>query len=252
MLSNAIALVKEKVSALDNIVNCNRKQPFSSEQSFRKLQDSTTLLGIVVSFVCLYWGHIFAPHKVNDQTIAFLERISGVYKETDFVNRKGNSVPYWDIALQEFPLNNTCQQNCKERTVTSILSIRSGSDLNYIGPCYLPSSFQNVQSPNIRTLHLSTHGNYSVDDKVNQCRPGFIIIGAGKCGTSSLYQYITGHPRVLPAKEKQIHYFKNATDRPMSWYLSHFPSAENFLSYGALMTGEASPGYLVSQLFIFI
>jgi len=76
------------------------------------------------------------------------------------------------------------------------------------------------------------------------CRPGFIIIGAGKCGTSSLYHYLVGHPRVLPAKEKQIHYFKNATHLPMSWYLSHFPSTETFLSHGALMTGEASPGYL--------
>ena len=40
------------------------------------------------------------------------------------------------------------------------------------------------------------------------CRPGFLIIGAGKCGTSSLYQYLVGHPRVVPAFEKQIHYFK--------------------------------------------
>ena len=39
------------------------------------------------------------------------------------------------------------------------------------------------------------------------CRPGFLIIGQGKCGTSSLYKYLTGHDRVLPASQKQIHYF---------------------------------------------
>lgn len=39
------------------------------------------------------------------------------------------------------------------------------------------------------------------------CRPGFLIIGQGKCGTSSLYKYLTGHDRVLPAVQKQIHYF---------------------------------------------
>ena len=39
------------------------------------------------------------------------------------------------------------------------------------------------------------------------CRPGFLIIGQGKCGTSSLYHYLTGHDRVLPAVQKQIHYF---------------------------------------------
>ena len=46
------------------------------------------------------------------------------------------------------------------------------------------------------------------DGIYNKCRPGFIIIGAGKCGTSSLYHYLTdGHPRIIPAFSKQIHYF---------------------------------------------
>jgi hypothetical protein len=30
----------------------------------------------------------------------------------------------------------------------------------------------------------------------------------------------------------------------MKWYLQHFPTTTSFLSSGALMTGEASPGYL--------
>lgn len=59
-----------------------------------------------------------------------------------------------------------------------------------------------------------------------------------------MYHYITDHPRVLPAKEKQIHYFKYYANRPMKWYLRHFPTATSFLASGALMTGEASPGYL--------
>lgn len=60
----------------------------------------------------------------------------------------------------------------------------------------------------------------------------------------SLYHYLTDHPRVLPASMKQIHYFKYYPDRAMKWYLSHFPTATSFLSSGALITGEASPGYL--------
>lgn len=72
------------------------------------------------------------------------------------------------------------------------------------------------------------------------CRPGFLIIGAGKCGTSSLYQYLIGHDRVLPAKEKQIHYFKYYAGLPMEWYYKRFPSTESFLSSGALVTGEAA------------
>eukprot|EP00581_Thalassiosira_minuscula_P018862 CAMPEP_0183718088 /NCGR_PEP_ID=MMETSP0737-20130205/11435_1 /TAXON_ID=385413 /ORGANISM="Thalassiosira miniscula, Strain CCMP1093" /LENGTH=781 /DNA_ID=CAMNT_0025947577 /DNA_START=1202 /DNA_END=3544 /DNA_ORIENTATION=- len=76
------------------------------------------------------------------------------------------------------------------------------------------------------------------------CRPGFLIIGQGKCGTSSLYHYLTGHPRILPAKEKQIHFFRYHKTKPLKWYYSHFPTIESFLGRGALMTGEASPGYM--------
>ena len=52
------------------------------------------------------------------------------------------------------------------------------------------------------------------------CRPGFLIIGQGKCGTSSLYHYLTGHPRILPAKEKQIHFFRYHRSKPLAWYYS--------------------------------
>jgi len=77
------------------------------------------------------------------------------------------------------------------------------------------------------------------------CRPGFLIIGAGKCGTSSLYHYLVGHPRVLPAIEKQIHYFRYRIKlKPLSWYYGHFPTPRSFLEHGGLMSGEASPGYL--------
>jgi hypothetical protein len=76
------------------------------------------------------------------------------------------------------------------------------------------------------------------------CRPSFLIIGQGKCGTSSLYHYLTGHPRVLPAKEKQIHYFLYHTHQSLKWYYSHFPSIESYLGSGGLMSGEASPGYM--------
>ena len=75
------------------------------------------------------------------------------------------------------------------------------------------------------------------------CRPGFLIIGQAKCGTSSLYHYLIGHPRVLPASEKQINYFTYLSDFPMQWYLSHFPPVETFLARGSLMTGESSPSY---------
>ena len=73
------------------------------------------------------------------------------------------------------------------------------------------------------------------------CRPSFLIIGIGKCGTSSLYYYLAAHPFVIQARRKQVQFFDHAYDasRISSRYLSQFPAS---LKAGEV-TGEASPGY---------
>lgn len=167
---------------------------------------------------------------------------SGLYDRNDFQNAFGNIVPYWE----------------------DMYTSDASKKITHIGPCYLPNNFDGWEEMIERNNHVESSqdvvymddfirttdrqkykkSNRNGDDLSGLCRPGFIIIGAGKCGTSSLYHYLTGHPRVLPAREKQIHYFKYYTRYPMRWYLKHFPPAEPFLSSGALITGEASPGYL--------
>ncbi|KAJ1450957.1 P-loop containing nucleoside triphosphate hydrolase protein [Pelagophyceae sp. CCMP2097] len=74
------------------------------------------------------------------------------------------------------------------------------------------------------------------------CRPSFLIIGVGKCGTSSLYYYLTAHPSVEGASQKQLQWFDHAYQKTQfeSGYLSKFPRK---LSRG-FMTGESSPGYV--------
>ena len=85
-----------------------------------------------------------------------------------------------------------------------------------------------------------------------RCRPGFLIIGAGKSGTSSLYYYLAAHPAVRPATQKQLQFFDHGyptgprtagsvRDALETYYSSGFPHE---LSRGQ-MTGEASPGYMV-------
>ena len=73
------------------------------------------------------------------------------------------------------------------------------------------------------------------------CRPSFLIIGIGKCGTSSLYYYLAAHPSVMQARRKQIQFFDHAYDasRMSSRYLSQFPLHWK----EGEVTGEASPGY---------
>jgi len=73
--------------------------------------------------------------------------------------------------------------------------------------------------------------------------PSFLIIGAMKAGTTSLFRYLCDHPMIFSPVVKEIHYFNFNWSRPPGWYGAHFPAARG-RPEGAL-TGEASPGYLV-------
>lgn len=76
--------------------------------------------------------------------------------------------------------------------------------------------------------------------------PDFLIIGAQKGGTTSLYSYLTQHPNVFPAVRKEVHYFESPASRARGerWYRSFFPT-EAFLTakkrrLGTALTGEAT------------
>lgn len=67
-------------------------------------------------------------------------------------------------------------------------------------------------------------------EHVPRIRPSFMIIGERKCGTSSLYRYLVAHPRVLPCKVKETHFFSQAADtvrRDFDRYLDFFPSDDD-------------------------
>lgn len=78
--------------------------------------------------------------------------------------------------------------------------------------------------------------------------PDFLVIGSRKCGTSSLYQYLSEHPSVLPAMSKEIFYFGDFYNRGERWYRRHFPLAaeRRFWAWrrgSPVLTGEATPNY---------
>ncbi len=86
-----------------------------------------------------------------------------------------------------------------------------------------------------RPAHTAQFGNQG-----NVLGPDFLIIGGTKCGTTSLYEYLCGHPRVLPAVWKEIEYYR-FPERGDAWYLAHFPRIPP--SGPRLLTGEASTCY---------
>jgi hypothetical protein len=77
--------------------------------------------------------------------------------------------------------------------------------------------------------------------------PHFVILGAQKSGTTTLYAQLATHAAVMPALRKEVHYF-DASRRPIEWYRAFFPRRRAVEArervVGAAVTGEATPFYL--------
>ena len=69
--------------------------------------------------------------------------------------------------------------------------------------------------------------------------PGAVILGAQKCGTTSLHGYLVQHPGVIPPLRKEVHYFDLNYPRGEAWYRAHFGRTEE-----AGLNLDASPYYL--------
>ena len=100
--------------------------------------------------------------------------------------------------------------------------------------CYQTSSYQQSIQKNLDLANLNWPEK---KDKP----PDFLIVGATKCGTSSLYYYLSHHPQILFSHKKELNFFVKHFNFGFDWYLSQFPTItdnQNFL------TGEATPNYL--------
>ena len=74
--------------------------------------------------------------------------------------------------------------------------------------------------------------------------PDFVIIGAQRCGTTSLYNYLVEHPDVAPAFIKETHFFDLYFGRGLNWYRAYFPilSGLSWKEPGAGWLGRILPG----------
>ena len=81
--------------------------------------------------------------------------------------------------------------------------------------------------------------------------PDFLIIGAQKAGTTSLYNYLQTQQCIASAARKEVHFFdrKSNLNKGLTWYRGHFPTriekyATQHLRLQPFLTGEATPEYL--------
>jgi hypothetical protein len=79
-------------------------------------------------------------------------------------------------------------------------------------------------------------------------KPDFIIIGAQRGGTTSLFEYLRQHPSIKLPSQKETHFFDKEYYQGMDWYQSFFPTLEEkenlIKKTGAFVTGEATPYYM--------
>jgi tetratricopeptide (TPR) repeat protein len=81
--------------------------------------------------------------------------------------------------------------------------------------------------------------------EAKESSPDFIIVGAAKCGTTSLNRYLSHHPQVLLPHKKELDFFWKKYDYGIDWYLAHFPPITDQEEF---ITGEATPNYIRSPL----
>ena len=80
-------------------------------------------------------------------------------------------------------------------------------------------------------------------------KPNLFVVGAPKCGTTSMHNYLGQHPEIFMCSLKETHYFSPDLDcfsgriKEISDYLPLFDSAGH-----AKYIGESSPEYLYSEV----
>ena len=67
--------------------------------------------------------------------------------------------------------------------------------------------------------------------------PNLIVIGAARCGTTSLHRYLDAHPEIAMSREKELDFFVEGKnwERGLGWYEAQFLPAQ--------LRGETSPSY---------
>ncbi|MFO1429202.1 MAG: sulfotransferase domain-containing protein [Candidatus Competibacteraceae bacterium] len=95
-------------------------------------------------------------------------------------------------------------------------------------------------------MRVSHESSFSSSNFIK--RPDFFIVGAPKCGTTALYEYLRQHPDIFMPELKEPHYFSSDLHplyrtTGLDNYLALFKEAQ-----AHQQSGEASSSYLYSKI----
>lgn len=164
-----------------------------------------------------------------------------------------------DQNLQRFELK---QSNLYELNNMSRHSVRNNSDqhrvhliFDYVEEDY---SFKHIDLKQNAVVWQTRRSVDLSTDYGTRVPPSFIVIGAQKAGTTSLYDYILQHDLVWPAKRKETHYFDwrwnkelpdpstvKGADKHFQFYANTFFDRKVLYRFPSLMSGEATPSYML-------
>lgn len=80
--------------------------------------------------------------------------------------------------------------------------------------------------------------------------PHFLIIGAQKAGTTSMYEYIAKHPLVIKGKRRETHFLDwrwVESDDPAALWHKTFYDVEAHHAHPSLVAGDSTPSYLLNS-----
>lgn len=81
--------------------------------------------------------------------------------------------------------------------------------------------------------------------------PSFVMAGAQRCGTTSLFRALIAHPAVLPAvHHKGVNYFDVNHDKGWRWYRGHFPVSAT-ARFRTAAAGEAVQTFDASGYYLY-
>ncbi|MCA9186973.1 MAG: sulfotransferase domain-containing protein [Pirellulaceae bacterium] len=103
----------------------------------------------------------------------------------------------------------------------------------------------------VKQTRASLVHRHQLRDAAGRVLPDFLIVGAQKCGTTSLHGQLIQHPLIASSTVKEVHYFDLNYGEGIEWYRAHFPLASQVKqrpwhdgSVFRQLTGEASPYYI--------
>ncbi len=112
---------------------------------------------------------------------------------------------------------------------------RGNVELRVNENCYADSTVdQPIKAAEIGSSHLEEHNKLD-----------FLIIGAQKCGTTSLFTYLVKCLNIITYGDKEIHFFNRNFSQSIDWYKKQLTRGT---AAGKLVSGEATPYYIFHPL----